>query len=284
MKNLRDYITLTKPRLNFLAIVTTLGGFYLASPRPMNITLLLFALLGSTCVAAGCGVLNQWLEADTDARMSRTRKRPLPSGRVEGRNAFWFGIVLSVVGVGVLEFKTNDLTAFLGMCALVSYVILYTPLKKLTSLCTVVGAIPGAIPPLMGWTAAQDAIGPGGWTLFFILFLWQMPHFLAIAWMYREDYARAGFPMLTVLDKHGESTGLMAVAYSMALVPVSLLPTYLGITGAVYFWAALVLSLGFVWTSFLLARHKTLYHARGLFWSSITYLPLLFLIMVLDKR
>ena len=284
MKNLRDYITLTKPRLNFLAIVTTLAGFYLASPKPMDVSLLLFTLLGSTCVAGGCGVLNQWLEADADAQMTRTRKRPLPSGRVKSRDAFWFGVVLSVVGVGVLELKTNDLTALLGMCALVSYVILYTPLKKLTSLCTVVGAIPGAIPPLMGWTAAQDAIGPGGWTLFFILFLWQMPHFLAIAWMYREDYARAGFPMLTVVDKHGESTGLMAVAYSAALVPVSLLPSYLGITGAVYFWAALVLSLGFVWTSFSLARHKTLYHARGLFWFSITYLPLLFLVMVLDKR
>jgi len=284
LKNLRDYITLTKPRLNLEALMTTWAGFYLGSPGPMNKSLLLYTLLGSTAVAAGCGALNQWLETDTDSLMLRTKKRPLPAGRIQSRNAFWFGMILSILGVGILEFKTNDLTALLGLCALVSYVILYTPLKKITSLCTVVGAIPGAIPPIMGWAAAQNQIGPGGWTLFAILFFWQMPHFLAIAWMYKDDYKRAGLPMLTVLDPEGHSVGLMAVAYAAALLPTTLFPTYLHISGSVYFCSALVLSLAFLWQSILLARHKTLRAAKGLFWMSITYLPLLFIIMVIDKR
>ncbi len=283
MKNLRDYVTLTKPRLNFLALLTTAAGFYMGSPRPVNGWLLLFAVLGSTGVAAGCGALNQWFEADTDRRMTRTQRRPLPSGRIGSGHAFWFGLALSAAGLLVLFFEVNELAAFLGLSALVSYVVFYTPLKKITSLCTVVGAVPGAIPPLMGWAAAQNQIGPGGWTLFWILFLWQMPHFLAIGWMYREDYARAGFPMLSVIDPKGGTTGLMAVAYSFALLPVSLIPAYLRMTGQVYFWVALVLSLTFLVYAFLMARHKTLRHARGLFWFSITYLPVLFMVMVLDK-
>jgi protoheme IX farnesyltransferase len=247
-------------------------------------TTLLYTLLGSTAIAGGCGALNQWLEEDTDARMTRTQKRPLPSGRIQSRHAFWFGLGLSVFGVIVLEFKTNDLTALLGVSALVSYVVLYTPLKKITSLCTVVGAIPGAIPPIMGWAAAQGQIGPGGWSLFAILFLWQMPHFLAIAWMYKDDYARAGLPMLTVIDKDGTSAGWMAALYAAALVPASLLPAYLHISGAVYFWCALVLSLAFLWQSVLLVKNNNLRAAKGLFWMSITYLPILFLVMVFNKR
>ena len=284
MKNLRDYVALTKPRLNFLALATTLAGFYMGSTGPMDKTLLLYTLLGSTAIAAGCGTLNQWLETDTDALMIRTQKRPLPAGRIASRHAFWFGMILSILGVGVLEFKTNDLTALLGLSALVSYVVLYTPLKKITSLCTVVGAIPGAIPPLMGWAAAQNQIGPGGLTLFAILFFWQMPHFLAIAWIYKEDYQRAGFPMLTVIDPGGHSAGLMAAAYAAALIPATLFPYYLHMAGPVYFWSALVLSLAFLWQSILLAGRKTLREAKGLFWMSITYLPLLFIIMVMDKR
>ncbi len=283
MKNFRDYITLTKPRLNSLAIVTALAGFYLGSTGPLNWALLLGSLLGTTAVAGGCGTLNQWLEAEADSQMTRTRKRPLPSGRLKKDEAFWFGMGLSVMGVSILFFFVNDLTAFLGVAALVSYIVFYTPLKKITSLCTVVGAVPGAIPPLMGWAAAQNHIGPGGWALFAILFLWQMPHFLAIGWMYRDDYARAGFPMLAVIDPQGESTGLMSVVYAVALLPVSLLPSYFHITGKVYFWVALVLSSLFLFYSFRMARQRTDYDARGLFWYSITYLPILFLVMVLDK-
>jgi len=283
VKNLRDYITLTKPRLNSLAILTALVGFYLGSPSPMDWSLLAFALLGTTGVAAGCGALNQWIESEADRQMTRTRKRPIPSGRLTPVRAFWFGLALSVVGVALLAVKVNELTAFLGLLALVSYLVFYTPLKKITSLCTVVGAVPGAIPPMMGWAAAQNQVGPQGWTLFAILFLWQMPHFLAIGWIYREDYARAGFPMLAVLDPKGVTTGLMSVLYALALWPVSLLPTYFGMTGRVYFGAALVLSLVFIYYSFLLARYKSMSHAKGLFWYSITYLPILFIVMVLDK-
>lgn len=283
MKNFRDYITLTKPRLNSLAIVTALAGFYLGSTGPFNWTLLFWSLLGTTAVAGGCGTLNQWLEAEADQQMMRTRKRPLPSGRLQKDQAFWFGLILSVVGVAILFFFVNDLTAFLGAAALVSYVVFYTPLKKITSLCTVVGAIPGAIPPLMGWASVQNQIGPEGWALFFILFFWQMPHFLAIGWMYRDDYARAGFPMLAVIDPQGESTGLMSVVYAVALLPVSLLPSHLHVAGKVYFWVALVLSSIFLFYSCRMAWKRTAYNARGLFWFSITYLPILFLAMVLDK-
>lgn len=283
MKNLRDYISLTKPRLNSLAIVTSLAGFYLGSPRPLHWGLLLWTLLGTTAVAGGCGTLNQWLEAEADSQMARTRKRPLPAGRLKKEQAFWFGTGLSAVGVAILFFLVNDLAALLGLAALVSYIVFYTPLKKITSLCTVVGAIPGAIPPMMGWASAQYRIGPEGWTLFAILFLWQMPHFLSIGWIYRDDYARAGFPMLAVIDPKGESTGLMAVVYAVALLPVSLLPAFFHMTGPVYFWAALVLSSAFLFYSCRMAWHRTLSNARGLFWFSITYLPLLFLAMVLDK-
>jgi heme o synthase len=283
VKDLRDFITLTKPRLNSLAILTTLAGYYLGSPRSLDWPLLFLTLLGTTGVAAGCGALNQWLEMDADSKMTRTKGRPLPSGRIPAPHAFWFGLALSAVGLAVLYLKVNVLTAFLGLSALVSYVVFYTPLKKISSLCTVVGAVPGALPPMMGWAAAQDRLGLEGWTLFAILFLWQMPHFLAIAWMYREDYARAGFPMLPVLDPEGTSTGLMAVAYAFALWPVSLLPTYFQMAGRVYFLTALVLGLVFIFYSARLAWHKSMRHARGLFWCSITYLPILFIVMALNK-
>jgi len=283
LKNFRDYITLTKPRLNFLAILTTLAGFYMGSPSPLDKWLLLFTLLGTTGVAAGCGALNQWFEVDADKRMTRTKKRPIPAGRLSESQAFLFGLTLSVIGVMLLYWKVNALTAFLGLSALVSYIIFYTPLKQISSLCTVVGAIPGAIPPVMGWAAVQNQIGPQGWVLFFILFFWQMPHFLAIGWMYREDYARGGFPMLAVVDPKGNVTGLMSVAYAFALWPLSLFPAYLGMAGKVYFWSALVLSFGFLWQSVLLAWYKNMRHAKGLFWYSITYLPILFGLMALDR-
>jgi heme o synthase len=283
LKNFRDFITLTKPRLNSEAILTALAGFYMGTSAPMDWKLLLFTLLGTTGVAAGCGTLNQWLEVDTDRKMLRTKKRPLPSGRLAGHQAFWFGLGFSALGIAVLDWKVNDLTAFLGLVALVSYLVFYTPLKRISSLCTVVGAVPGAIPPMMGWAAAQNQVGQEGWTLFAILFLWQMPHFLAIGWIYREDYARAGLPMLAVVDPQGRSTGFMAVSYAFALWPVTLFPTYLHMAGRVYFWTAFVLGFLFLVYSFLLAWHKDQRHAKGLFWYSITYLPILFLVMALDK-
>ena len=228
----------------------------MGSARPFNWGLMAFSLLGTTAVAAGCGTLNQWFEAAQDKKMTRTRKRPIPAGRVKSSHAFWYGLGLSAAGVLVLTVLVNELTAFLGLCALFSYLLLYTPLKRISSLCTVVGAIPGAIPPMMGWAAAQNHIGSEGWTLFSILFLWQMPHALTLGWMYRDDYARGGFPMLSVIDPQGQATGLMAVLYSAALLPASLLPAALHMTGTVYFWAAIVLSLTFLFYSGLLAWTK----------------------------
>lgn len=282
-KPLSDYLSLTKPRLNLLAILTNLAGFLLGSPGPILWRLLFFSLLGATLLAGGCGALNQWLEVEADKKMTRTQKRPLPSGRLPLLQAFWFGAVLSAAGIFVLFFQVNELTAFLGFGAFVSYVVLYTPLKKITSLCTAVGAVPGALPPLMGYAAASSTTGLEGWTLFCILFFWQMPHFLAIGWIYREDYKRAGFPMLSVRDPKGELTGLVAVVYAVALLPISLLPAYLRMAGHVYFWIALVLSLTFVGFAAALAKNRTLSQARRLFWASILYLPFLFTAMVLNK-
>jgi protoheme IX farnesyltransferase len=280
---LADYLSLTKPRLNLLAILTNLAGFLLGTTGSLSWRLLAFSLLGATLLAGGCGALNQWLEVEADKKMIRTKKRPLPAGRLSPHRAFWFGAALSGAGILVLLWQVNELTAFLGFCAFVSYVVLYTPLKKITSLCTAVGAVPGALPPLMGYAAASGATGLEGWTLFCILFFWQMPHFLAIGWIYRDDYKRAGFPMLAVRDPKGELTGLVAVVYAMALLPVSLLPVYLRMTGPVYFWIALVLSLAFVGFALALAKNRTLPQARRLFWASILYLPFLFTAMVLNK-
>ncbi len=280
---LGDYLALTKPRLNLLAILTNLAGFLLGSRQSPDWCLLFFSLLGATLLAGGCGALNQWLEVDADKKMTRTNQRPLPSGRLPLLQAFWFGVVLSAAGIGVLFWQVNELSAFLGFGAFVSYVLLYTPLKKITSLCTAVGAVPGALPPLMGYAAASGTTGLEGWTLFCILFFWQMPHFLAIGWIYREDYKRAGFPMLSVRDPKGELTGLVAVVYAMALLPLSLLPAYLRMTGHVYFWIALVLSLTFLGFAAALAKNRTLAQARKLFWASILYLPFLFTAMVINK-
>ncbi len=278
-----DFLSLTKPRLNLLALLTNLAGYLLGSTGGTSWRLLFFSLAGATLLAAGCGALNQWLEVDADKRMKRTKKRPLPAGRLPLHQAFWFGAILSGAGVLLLLWQVNELTAFLGLCAFVSYVLLYTPLKKITSLCTIVGAVPGALPPLMGYAAATGTTGLEGWTLFCILFFWQMPHFLAIGWIYRDDYERAGFPMLSVRDPKGELTGLVAVVYALALLPVSLLPVYLRMTGPIYFWIALVLSLTFVGFAAALAKNRTLAQARRLFWASILYLPFLFTAMVLNK-
>ncbi len=280
---LSDFAALTKPRLNFLAILTTLAGFYMGSTGPLDKHLLLFTLLGAGGVAAGCGTLNQWLEKAEDGLMNRTKTRPLPAGRLPLPQAFWFGLSLSLLGLLLLYFRVNELTAFLGLTALVSYLVFYTPLKKMTSLCTVVGAVPGAMPPLMGFAGARHQLTFEGWALFAILFFWQMPHFLSIGWIYREDYAKAGFPMMSVKDPGGASTGFLAVSYAVALLPISMLPAFLGMSGPIYFWCAVALSTAFLVFSALLAYRKTLPQARKLFFASIIYLPLLFLLMALDK-
>ncbi len=280
---LRIYLELTKPRLTFLAMVTALGGFLLGSGHPLNTGALLALVLGTAAVGAGAGALNQYMEKDFDGRMERTRGRPLPSGRLHPDSALAFGVACSVTGLGVLAAGTNLLAAMLAAATLVSYLFIYTPLKSRTALCTLVGAIPGALPPMIGWAAARGELGIEPWVLFSILFLWQLPHFLAIAWTWRDDYAHAGFRMLPVLDPEGRSTGRQIVLYCVALIPVSLLPAALGSFGWLYFGVALLSGLGFLGFGLATARTRSRPSARRLFLASILYLPVLLTTMTLDR-
>jgi protoheme IX farnesyltransferase len=239
-------------------------------------------MAGTALLCGGASALNQYLERDADALMERTRRRPIPGGRIRPEEALVFGLALSAAGLGVLAF-VNPLTLALGAASLVSYVLAYTPLKRVTSLCTVVGAVPGALPPLMGWAASRGSLGAAGWGLFAILFLWQLPHFLAIGWLYRDDYARGGFPMLAVTDRDGASTGRQAVLYATALLPVTLAAGLLASAGAGYLWGGLVLGLGFLACAAAFAWKRTVGSARRLFLASVLYLPLLLGLMVFDR-
>jgi heme o synthase len=276
------FLELTKPRITTLVLVTAAVGYAVGAGRGLDPSAFLLLLAGTAMVAGGASALNQYSEREADARMERTRRRPLPSGRVTPGEALAFGLAVSGVGLAVLA-AINLLTFLLGLAALASYVLLYTPLKRVTSLCTVVGAVPGAIPPLMGWAAAQASLGPGAWALFAILFLWQLPHFLAIGWIYREDYARGGFPMLPVMDKDGASTGRQMMLYSAALVPVTLLAGALASAGPGYLWSAVVLGLLFFAGSARFFRRRSLAAARVLFLVSILYLPIVLGLMVFDR-
>jgi protoheme IX farnesyltransferase len=274
---------LVKARLTSLVLITTLVGFYLGRRGGMDYILLLHTLLGTALLAGGAAALNQFLEREHDARMKRTEDRPLPSGRLSADHALLFGGACSAAGLIYLALGVNLLTALLGVLTLSTYLFVYTPLKRLTPLNTVVGAIPGALPPLMGWTAATGEISIGGWSLFAILFFWQLPHFLAIAWIYREDYARAGFVMLPVIDPDGRRTGQQAVSHTLGLLPVSLAPFLFKMVGPVYFAGALILGLVFLWHAIQFSRHLTVGRARALFYMSIIYLPVLLGLAVFDK-
>jgi heme o synthase len=277
---LADYVALTKPRLNVLVVATSAAGYYLGSPaRPAALPLSL-AVIGTALVAAGSAALNQVLERDTDAMMRRTRLRPLPDGRMAAEDARLFGFGLSALGILLLTTTANALSALLALTTLVVYVAIYTPMKRRSELATLVGAIPGALPPLIGWAAGHGSLSSGGWALFAIVFLWQIPHFMAISWLYRDDYAKAGFPMLPVIDPEGRSAGRQALIYAWALLPVSLVPSVLGMTGAVYFWLALALSTAMVWLSWRFAASRTERAARMLFTFSIVYLPTLWVVMI----
>jgi len=279
----RDFYELTKPRMNFLVVCTTAVGFYMA-PHGGHWVGLVHAILGTVMTAAASGVLNQLVEREYDALMPRTRNRPLPAGRVSPAEAFWMGAVLAVVGIAYLAVMVNVLTALLGAITLASYVWVYTPLKRISSLNTIVGAVPGAIPPMMGWTAATGALSPEAVALFGILFLWQMPHFLAIAILYKRDYAAGGYKMLPVVDPGLSLTSRMIVLYGLALVPVSLMPVGVGMAGAVYLTAAMLMSLAFLSYCVSCAVSKERVDARKLFFASIIYLPLLFAVLMIDKR
>ena len=278
-----DFVTLTKPRLNFLALITTLGAMYLAAPAGVPLSIVINALIGTALVAGGAAALNQVWERETDGLMRRTQTRPIPAGRLRVSDGTWFGVLLSTAGLIELAWKVNLVSAAVAATTLVSYVLVYTPLKKRTSLATLIGAIPGALPPVIGWAAATGTIAPPALVLFAIVFLWQMPHFLAIAWLYREDYARAGIPLLPVLEPDGRRTGQQALVYAAALWPVSLLPALVGIAGAPYSIVATVLGFGLIALSALFARNRTKTTARRLFFYTITYLPLLWAALVINR-
>jgi protoheme IX farnesyltransferase len=279
-----DLAELTKPRITSMVVVTAAAGFLLAAQDvALDLLRLVHTLLATALVSSGAGALNQVVERETDARMRRTASRPLPAGRLDPDTALMWGVGLVVGGLSWLALSVNLLTALLGAATVALYVFAYTPLKRVSSLSTLVGAIPGAVPPMMGWTAVRDRLEPGAWALFAILFLWQLPHFLAIAWMYREDYARGGFPMLPVDDPGGRRTALQALLYGGALVPVSLLPAPLGLVGAVYLAGALLLGLAYFAAGMGFARDRTDAAARRLLLASVAYLPLLFAVMLIDR-
>lgn len=277
-----DFLELSKPRITSLVVVTAAVGYALGAPV-FQTGVFLAVLAGTALVAGGASALNQFAERDLDARMLRTRHRPLPAGRLAPGEALTFGLAVSAAGLVLLAAGANALTAVLGLAAFASYVLLYTPLKRVTSLCTVVGAVPGAIPPLMGWAAARGGLDRTAWALFSILFLWQLPHFLALAWMYREDYARGGFPMLAVSDTDGSSTGRQALLYSAALLPVTLAAGLFAGAGPVFLWGGLAAGLTFLAGAALFARRREIAWARRLFLASVLYLPAVLGLMVFDR-
>jgi protoheme IX farnesyltransferase len=279
----RDLWEMTKPGITLMVVLTAGLGFLLAERESFPFLLLVHTLLGTGLISAGASVLNHFLERDTDALMQRTAKRPLPTGRMDPDLALLFGVVLGVAGLAELALAVNLLTALLGAAALAGYVFVYTPLKRISSFATVIGAIPGAIPPMMGWTAVRNELDLAAWVLFGILFFWQLPHFLAIAWLCREDYARGGFPMLPVLDPEGTRTGRQAILYGAALVPLSLLPSLLGLMGTLYFVGALAFGLIYLGFSFGFAAVRSNPGARRLMLASLLYFPALLLIMLLDR-
>jgi heme o synthase len=277
------FCDLTKARLTLLVLLTALVGFYLGTRGATDYLLMLHAVLGTALLASGAAALNQLLEREYDARMHRTQGRPLPSGRLTPETVLLFGGVCSVSGLVYLAVAVNLLTSVLGAITLLTYLFVYTPLKRVTWLNTAVGAIPGAFPPLMGWAAARGELAGGGWALFGILALWQMPHFFAIAWLYRDEYAKAGFVMLPAVDPDGSRTGMQSVSHTLALLAMSLFPFLFKLAGPVYLAGALVLGAAYCGFAFNFSRRLTLRSARQLFFSSIIYLPLLLILLVLDK-
>ncbi|MEP7148658.1 MAG: heme o synthase [Acidobacteriota bacterium] len=279
---LTAFVELTKPRIAFMLGLTSAAGFYLGTKGSLDLVLFANAMIGILILAFGVATLNQYIERSTDALMDRTKNRPLPSMRLVPAEALVFGLVQCAVAEIYLYFLVNPLTAGLGLIVIVGYVLLYTPLKTRTSASTAIGAIPGAMPPLMGWTASANEVTLGAWALFVMLFLWQFPHFLAIAWMYKDQYAKAGILMLPVVDPSGRITARQIVLFAIMLVPASLAPFFLGFAGIIYLIGAFLLGLWFLYESVRTAREKTVKRARRLLMVSVLYLPLIFGLLVLD--
>ncbi len=277
----RDYLQLSKSRIVLMVLITTAAG-YLFGAHSVDGLLMLHALLGTALVAAGTNALNQYVEREHDARMHRTRTRPLPAGRITPRAALIFSSAIAVIGTVYLGLAVNWLTAALGAFTLATYIFIYTPLKRVSTLNTLIGAIPGAIPPLMGWTAATNHLGAGGWIIFGILFLWQLPHFMAISWLHREDYARGGFAMLAVRDTDGAAVARQAIFYTLALLPVSVAPSLLGMTGTVYFIGAAAAGAALLAAKIRFFFDRGQRSARSLFMISNLYLLTVMLLLVVN--
>lgn len=278
-----DFFELTKPRVVLMVLVTTFVGFYLGSGLVLDYVRLIETLLGTALSAGGTLTLNQYLERDSDALMERTLHRPLPDGRIQPVEALVFGVALVILGLTILLWKVDDLSALVTFSIVVSYLFLYTPLKQRSSLCALIGAIPGALPPLIGWAAVQGEIPIEAWVLFAVLFLWQTPHTLAIARLYRDDFARAGIRFLPVVERDGKSMGRQVVGHTLALLAVSLLPTLLHFAGQIYFITAFLFGAGFLSFGVLLALSPSAAAARRLVLASLVYLPLLLGVMALDR-
>jgi protoheme IX farnesyltransferase len=280
---LADYAALTKPRVVLMVLVTTLAGYYLGAAGTLSAPLVLHAVLGTALAAAGTMTLNQFMERERDAEMVRTRLRPLPAGRLLPLEALLLGLAFLGLGLGYLLAFTNALAAGITAAIAASYLLVYTPLKTVTPLCSLVGAVPGALPPVAGWAVARGTVDIEAMVLFGIMFLWQIPHTLAISALYRDDYARAGIRVLPAVDRNGPSTALYAIGHCLALLPVALMPTVFGFAGPVYFVVALGLGLAFLWAAIGLARLGTLESARRLMVTSLVYLPTLLGILAFDR-
>jgi heme o synthase len=280
---LKPYIDLTKPRITWLILMSTGVGYFFGMKGGFDWLACLHTLIGTGLIASGTAALNQWWEHLADAKMKRTNMRPIPSGLVSPRNALLFGTALSIAGFVELWLGVNPLTGILGGLTLASYLFIYTPMKQRTPHSTTIGAIPGAMPPLIGFAAASGTLTMEAWVLFGILFLWQFPHFYSIAWMYRDDYARAGIRMLPVVEPDGASTSRQIVAFSVVLIPFSLLPVFLAMTGKLYFVGAVMLGMYFLYAGVRVARERTTIRARGVLLASVLYLPLLYVLMMADR-
>ena len=280
---MKDYLALTKPRITWLILMSTAVGFYFGATNGWTWMSLLHTLVGTGLIASGTAALNQWYESEADAKMKRTEGRPLPSGLISSGKAFWFAVVLSIAGFIELGLGNNWLTAGLGLFTLASYLFVYTPLKQRTPHSTTVGAIPGAMPPLIGYAAAHGSLTWEAWALYAILFVWQFPHFYAIAWMYREDYGNAGIRMLPVLDKTGIRTARHIAVTSLLLIPVSLAPVFLSMTGKIYLAGAVAMGLFFSYRSAQTLRNLTFKSARAVLLASVIYLPVLYGLLLLDR-
>ncbi len=283
LRRVADFCELAKPRVVLMVLITAFVGFFVASENVPNYLLLVQLLFGTALAACGTLALNQYMERDTDAIMDRTRHRPLPDGRVQSGEALWFGLLTTLAGLAYLALAVNLISAWVTAIITISYLLFYTPMKRRSSLCILVGAIPGALPPVIGWVAARGTLDLDAWVLFAILFLWQVPHTLAIARLYRDDYAKAGIQFLPVIEPDGESTNRQIISHSAALLAVSLLPTLLGLAGGVYFVVAFILGVAFLASGVRVAMSSTAGSARRLLFASLIYLPLLLLVMALDR-